>query len=328
MKQNNPMHLPASADQENPDTMPCMTIPEIQVLTPELRTESLRLFRKVFYEFMPGVENYVDRLTDWEESRVIILGDQLAGCYALCRQDIYLMAGTDESTEKYRNGWRKGRGVHGIALAVDPGFRGLGIGKALREYPEKSARFAYSWGGAMKSLNNIDYWLTYRRLIATTGSLHITLRDHQPLGLAACYRKQCTAYDCGPSSLQMVYAYISGSYFTDHQELISVCGCNPVTGTIGSGMEAGLRLLEIPFLRNPHRERSFSFDILDATLRGGAPFILRTLTHGAKHWSIVYGKTSTGRYMLADPWLGLHSVTTEELNDRWEPRRYDGFSIL
>ena len=92
-------------------------------------------------------------------------------------------------------------------------------------------------------------------------------------------------------------------------------------------MEAGLHLSGIPFLRNPERKKEKAFALLDSTLGKGAPFIMRTLTFGGKHWTVVYGKDNQGHYLLADPWLGLHSLGPEALDDRWTPREYDGFAI-
>jgi len=300
---------------------------QIDPVTTENRTAALKLFSRVFHEVMPGVASYVSAATDWEESRLITLNDEVVGCYALSRTVIGNFPGAKESTEKYNRGWRKGKGVQGIALAVAPEYRGMGIGRALRAYPEQSGRFAYSWGYAMESLNNLQEWLSYRRLIATTGGLHITLRDHQPLGLASHHFHQSRAFDCGTTCIQMVQSYIYGQRFGDYEALIRQAGCNPETGTKGGGMEAGLYLLGIDAERNPHQEEQAAFNFLDRALLGGSPFIMRTLTHGAKHWTIVYGKTDEGSYLLADPWLGLHTLTTEEVNGRWSPRQFDGFSI-
>lgn len=300
----------------------------VESIKQEDKVAVLGLLQKVFSRVMPNVASYVSAKCDWHESVLVRVEGKIAGCYMLKEEDLPYFPEELENTEKYRIHWRIGRGVHGIALAVMPEYRNCGIGKLLRSYPEKRKKYAYSFGFAFKSLNNIDHWLEYRRLIAETPGVYVTLRDHQPIGMASCHRYQTTAYDCGPSCIQIVHTFINKSSIPDHSALMEAMGCNPVTGTIGSGMIKGLDFTNIQYQRNPQRERSASYEFLNSSLRSGSPLIMRTLTHGAKHWTVVYGKNANGEYLLADPWLGLHTVSLEELGCRWEPRAFDGFSIV
>jgi hypothetical protein len=125
----------------------------------------------------------------------------------------------------------------------------------------------------------------------------------------------------------MISTYLNGKSVDNYPALIELTGCNPVSGTLGAGMGKGLEELCVPFLRNPHRDQSNSFRLLDESLAGGCPFVVRTLTRGIKHWTISYAKTAAGQYLLADPSLGLHSITAVELNERWAPRQFDGFAV-
>jgi GNAT superfamily N-acetyltransferase len=303
------------------------TSPFIEPITDTDKPAVLNLFGRVFSPVMSSAEHHINKVSDWNESRLIRVEGKVVGAYALFIRDIPLFPGEKEDTTRYRTGWRKGKGVEGIALAVEPEFLGKGIGRILREYPESCGRFAYSWGLAYKTLNNLDKWLGYRRLISDSGPFNVTLRDQQAFAFDQHYKQQSTNYDCGPTCLRMLSSYLNGKV-VDYPALIEQTECNPVSGTIGSGMEIGLKKLDIPCIRNPHRDQINSFKLLDKSLSGGCPFIVRTLTQGIKHWTIVYAKTSVGHYLLADPSLGLHAVTSMELNQRWEPRQYDGFAVV
>jgi GNAT superfamily N-acetyltransferase len=308
-----------SSDKQNPHF--------IEPITDIDKSAVLNLFGRVFSPVMSTAAQYINAVTDWNESRLIRIDGKVAGAYALFIRDIPYLHGEKEDTNRYRTGWRKGKGVEGIALAVEPEYLGKGIGKKLREYPESTGRFAYSWGRAYKSLNNLDQWLKHRRLVYDSDELNFTLRDHQAIAFDQHFKQQSTNYDCGPTCLWMLSSYLHGKV-VDYLALLDQTGCNPVSGTIGSGMERGLKKLDIPFIRNPLRDQINSFNLLDKSLQAGCPFIVRTLTKGIKHWTIVYAKTSVGNYLLADPSLGLHSVTALELNLRWEPRQYDGFAVV
>jgi GNAT superfamily N-acetyltransferase len=73
----------------------------------------------------------------------------------------------------------KGRyGLCGDALAVEPKFRGEGYGRLLRAaLPALAARTyaEYVWCMELKTLNNLDCWLSRHFLLTSTDTVHVTV---------------------------------------------------------------------------------------------------------------------------------------------------------
>ena len=64
-------------------------------------------------------------------------------------------------------------GIEGVALWVDPKYRGQGAGNSLKDVP-KSLGADYIWGLQFKSLNNLNDWLKRRQLVAENGGVYLT----------------------------------------------------------------------------------------------------------------------------------------------------------
>ena len=99
---------------------------------------------------------------------------------------------------------------------------------------------------------------------------------------------------------------------------------NPQTGTTHEGMIAGLTALDLPFERSVSIPEPFKW--LDENLKKGHLFLMRTRTFGYLHWILCYGKLKD-KYLICDPAQGYIRLTQEEVQERWEPRDWDGFAI-
>lgn len=66
-----------------------------------------------------------------------------------------------------------GKGIQGVALALDKEYRGTGIGKKLINVPYTLGA-DYIWGMHLDSLNNLKDWLKRRELVFTNGGIHVT----------------------------------------------------------------------------------------------------------------------------------------------------------
>ena len=85
------------------------------------------------------------------------------GAYILRRQNMYF----DRRDQALRDKWR-GQGVQGVALALDPEYRGTGVGKQLINIPY-ALGYDYIWGMHLERLQNLDHWLKRRELVTTLG---------------------------------------------------------------------------------------------------------------------------------------------------------------
>lgn len=294
-----------------------------------------------------GVKGYTKTVADWNLSVKAKYGDKIVGCYVFNKNPVTSYAFcSKEDLSRYK----KMKGVQGVALAVLPEYRDLGIGKKLRRYPLE-AGFDYIWGLHMKSLHNIDNWVRFgRRIICETSGMFATLMDisSKAKSLTAEYNKtnqkddsienlsenefgefhafQKAGHTCGPTCVQMVADFFGAGY-EDIDEIIDLCGCNTKTGTVDTGIKNALDSLGIPNERNPYiGDLEMSMDYLNELLNDGNMFVMRTLTKGVKHWIVVYGKIR-GKYLVADPWLGKITYDRNQVLEIWRPRDFDGFMV-
>lgn len=296
-----------------------------------------------------GVKGYTASAADWDISVKAEYGGKIVGCYVLNKQPIGNLDYCNiESLRRYKNL----KGVQGVALAVLPEYRDLGIGKKLRQYPLK-AGYDYIWGLHLKSLHNIDNWVKFgRRVVCDSGGMFTTLMDISPKAkeMTAKYNNlnkekrqikkkkitegefqefhsfQMAGHTCGPTCIKMVADYLGVGY-SHIDEIIELCGCNTKTGTIDTGIKNALDSLGVKNQQNLfHKDDSSAMDFLDSLLGDGDIFIMRTLTRGIKHWIIVYGKRGN-EYLIADPWLGKITYGAPEILQIWSPREFDGFVV-
>lgn len=287
--------------------------------------ECLNICSEVFSNVMSksGVYNYVKHTADWNISIKASLDDKIIGCYIFNEESVTNFENCQkEDLKSYKNL----RGIQGVALAVLPEFKGLGIGKKLRDFPLHLG-YDYIWGQHLKGLKNIDNWTKFgRRVVADCGGLIITLMDLKSKNFDDFHSFQEQGHTCGPTCIKMVSDFLNVKY--DHfDQIIDLCGCNTTTGTIDTGIKNALDNLGINNQQNKVTSDSESaMKFLDDLLEKGDIFIMRTLTRGIKHWIIVYGKKDNN-YFIADPWLGKINYNEKEIIKIWEPRDFDGFVI-
>ncbi len=108
----------------------------------------------------PGgsVGDYLGTVVDWSISRGAVCDGRLVGM-------ILLREGSPEETlaaegEEWTgdlSAFEGLRGVEGLAMVVEPAFRGTGLGRVLRAVPEQSG-YDFAYGLALKSLGNAGQW--------------------------------------------------------------------------------------------------------------------------------------------------------------------------
>lgn len=220
--------------------------------------------------------------------------------------------------------------LQGIALAVAEQYRGLGIGKKLREYP-LSLPYDYIWGAHSKILRNKEHWLKFGRKVYYEDRM--SFKTIMPISsrfkksmFAIYWLQQPNAYTCGPTCVNMVINYcgiMNDTYtFTD---LVQLCGCNTSTGTIHTGIENALNAFGISNQRNTTTGEQ-SITKLNDMLDAGNIFIMRTLIYGCKHWLVVYGREHD-EYYISDPSCGLYTMHRDDVFNIWQPRDFDGFFV-
>lgn len=314
--------------------------PKLSRINPEDIEECLEVCGKALSHVMAhdSVKSFVGKVADWGISVKAEYDGRIVGCYVLNTKPV---TSQNHCAKENLDGYRGLNGVQGVALAVLPEYRDLGIGKLLRQYPIRKG-YDYIWGLHMKGLHNIDNWVKFgRRIVCETGGMFTTLMDISERAKKASrnpvknlresefgdfHSFQKAGHTCGPTCVQMVADFLKADY-RDIDHIIDLCGCNTKTGTVDSGIRNALDSLGIPNERNPHRtDEESAMDYLDALLENGDMFIMRTLTRGVKHWIIVYAKTNQ-RYLVADPWLGKISYGRDQILEIWKPRDFDGFLV-
>lgn len=294
-----------------------------------------------------GVKSYTKGVADWNLSVKAEYGGKIVGCYILNKRPIGSMK---HCAEEELGRYGKMNGIQGVALAVLPEYRDLGIGKKLRQYP-LVAGYDYIWGLHMKSLHNISNWVKFgRRIICDTGNMFTTLMDisdkakkstetymalqNKETGQEGLNESdfedfhsfQKAGHTCGPTCVKMVADFFGAGY-QDIEEIIELCGCNTTTGTVDSGIKNALDSLGMRNERNPHLgDLEASMEYLNALLDRNEIFVMRTLTKGIKHWIVVHGRKGDA-YLVADPWLGKIKYGEDQIVDIWQPRDFDGFRV-
>jgi GNAT superfamily N-acetyltransferase len=288
--------------------------------------------------------------------------ETIMGVYLLRKGNMITKSALPEIAERMAK-YQGLRGVEGVALAVDPMYRGKGAGKLLREY-SLTMDYDYIWGMQFKSLNNLDNWVkSGRELIYESGSethgINCTARlmpdkvdkvdkvedeevveevsSHLPEEIEETepfpIQIQRDAYSCGATCMEMYLRWVSRDprEVPDIEEIKEMCGTNPQTGTITEGLLSCLEAMFIPAWRSSmyeHKgEEADALQWLEDQLAVGRAFFVRTLTFGCKHWVLAYGYYSINgdRYwMIADPATGLTEFSDKTLVERWKARDWDG----
>lgn len=155
------------------------------------------------------------------------------------------------------------------------------------------------------------------------------IKPEKNINLENIYYRQPDGYSCGATSVKIV-SLIYNTEQLGIEELKKVCSTNPSTGTIETGIMAGLNRLGLPFQRTfdiiLNREQDEIY--LDSILKQKFVYIMRTLLYGVKHWIVVYDKLEKDYYQCLDPSAGIVSYHKDFIFKAHELRDFDGFTIL
>lgn len=303
--------------------------PSISPIHSEDIKEVLHICSIIFSNVMSPneVRGYIKSVAKWDISVKATIGDKIVGCYIFNEDPVMDQANcSKEDLSKYK----KLKGIQGVALAVLPKFRGTGVGRLLRNYPLK-LNYDYIWGQHLKGLHNVDNWMKFgRRLVGDCEDLYITLMDLKNNNLNERVEHnhiyQNKNHTCGPTCVEMIANYL-GVKHDGGDAIETLCGCNSTTGTIDTGIKSALDSLGISNKQNTeYTDIDSAISLLNASIKDGNVFLMRTLTKGIKHWIIVY-KFDGEKYYIADPWLGKITYSLNEIINIWKPRNFDGFSI-
>ena len=156
---------------------------------------------------------------------------------------------------------------------------------------------------------------------------YINVEDAQHSLYSKYYCRQPDGYSCGATSIKIISnIYGIKSNITD---LKTICGTNPQTGTIDSGIVRGLNFLGLPY----HRTFDIIFNTdqdeiyLNYILYNDFSYVMRTLIHGMKHWVVIVGK-SNDYYSTLDPAFGIINYHKSFILEAHKLRDYDGFVVL
>lgn len=155
--------------------------------------EALRVGLKVFKGQMPpkSLLTYLSKAADWSVSVKATYQGKVVGFYLLTENQMYdyilhyMMRDYNcysvKDCETKNPGsirvnpmdFKSLDGVEGVALGVDPDYKGLGVGKKLLEYSQRLP-YDYIWGQQYESLGNIEHWTKRREIAAYFPGLWLT----------------------------------------------------------------------------------------------------------------------------------------------------------
>jgi ribosomal protein S18 acetylase RimI-like enzyme len=141
--------------------------PVIGKMKAEERDDVLACFERNFGIDSRAIAGYFDD----PRSRCFVVrsGDRVVGFYLL--QDLQIEALFPQAAGKYH-----GRGIHGVALCLDPEYRASGIGRKMMAIPEASGA-DYVWGQHLHQLNNLEQWKKRRDHVLSDNEVHVTAKQ-------------------------------------------------------------------------------------------------------------------------------------------------------
>lgn len=154
---------------------------------------ALKVGLKVFEGQMApkALLTYLSKSADWQLSVKATYQGKVVGFYLLAENQIYdylihymvrdYKCYSIEECNKKNSGairvdpniFKELSGVEGVALGVDPSYKGLGIGKKLIEYSQ-NLPYDYVWGQQYEHLGNIQHWTKRRKIAAYFPGLYLT----------------------------------------------------------------------------------------------------------------------------------------------------------
>lgn len=155
--------------------------------------EALKIGLKIFEGQMPAKNllSYLAKAADWSISVKATYKGKVVGFYLLNENQMYdyiihymvrdykcytfkdCNRKNPNSIKVNPEKFRDLEGVEGVALGVDPEYKGIGIGKKLMEYSQ-NLPYDYIWGQQYESLDNIQHWIKRRDVAAYFPGLYIT----------------------------------------------------------------------------------------------------------------------------------------------------------
>jgi len=127
----------------------------------------IKLAALIFSNVMEYEDNieYIKSETDFSKSVKLIRNGEIIGCYLVKERELTNLPGK--------------KGIEGVALAIKPAYRGLGLGEKLKDWVEEYAKtngYDFIFGAHLKGLHNIDDWLKRREIYKETESMYFTIK--------------------------------------------------------------------------------------------------------------------------------------------------------
>jgi hypothetical protein len=252
---------------------------------------------------------------DFTKSIVIKKDDEIIGTYLLGTNPVHII----ENMKHYLGL----KGIEGVALAIKPEYRNLGYGNMMKDYSiETNKNYDYIWGMQLKDLQNVKDWSKRRRIVFQSSDLIITLQDIKD---TFPYLKQTSGINCGPTSLKMLLDYYKKMDNISIDELTQIMEVDMDSGTTDIRMKKGLDFCDLNYLQIITNDKD-ALNLLKNYVKNDRKILLRTLTHGIKHWVVVYDYKD-GLFSVADPWFGKIIYNEKQIYSIWKPRNFDGFIV-
>jgi GNAT superfamily N-acetyltransferase len=153
------------------------------------------------------------------------------------------------------------------------------------------------------------------------------MRPSPPSAAAIPYawRSQPDGISCGPTCIAMVRDGLAARAGLPPgpgtEAVAAMCGTNTRTGTTHEGVAVALAGLGLAGRRVTGRA-GFREAFRDA-MQAGNPVLLRTLTHGYKHWVLATHARPDGRIRILDPGLGDATRSESEIEALVAPRAHE-----
>lgn len=147
--------------------------------------EALGVFAAAFPQHpLDEVRDFIMSSVNWDNSIKATSNGKTVGIYLIGDRQLSDVI-DDEKAEPAEDleRYNQKKGVEGVALGVAPEVKGAGVGKKLKEALLSMTNADYIFGLQYKSLNNLQYWLKSRRVVAQSNSdeaVFITLQDIKP----------------------------------------------------------------------------------------------------------------------------------------------------
>ena len=144
--------------------------------------EALGVFAVAFPQHpLDEVRDFIMSSVNWTNSIRATSAGKTVGIYLIGdRQLADVIADENAEPAEDLESYNHKTGVEGVALGVVPEVKGSGVGKKLKDAMLRMTNADYIFGLQYKSLNNLQYWLKSRRVVAQSDSdeaVFITLQD-------------------------------------------------------------------------------------------------------------------------------------------------------